>query len=873
MKLRFGSILLAAALAAAPVLANDWYQWRGPEQNGVSRETGLVDSWDPDSGENVVWTKPGVGGMSSPVVMNGKLYTLTRIGDVPEGGNVRAGEQTQEAIVCLDAATGNVLWQHAENMFQTDLPFHRLGWSNVVADPKSKRVYAYHAAGMLVARDAETGQEVWRRSMSEEFGMISTFGGRTSSPAIDDEDQLYIGGVAFGWGDHARSQYRVFCFDRNTGELRWSQGSGGIPVDAPYNTPVISVIGGQKLCVIGCGDGSVSAFQARTGKKVWSHQVSKRGLNASVVVEGNVVYACSSEENLTDTSLMGTVVAIDAGGEKPKELWRADGQEVGFSSPTIGDGSLFVMTNSGRVVALDLNTGAQRWKKSAGTIGKASLVYADGKLFVPEANHRMTILKPAGDKAEVLSKVEISEDKLGREYGIFGSVAVADGRIYLPTSNTMICIGKKGAKAEPKPVPVPEAKKEEPAAEDAEVAFVQVLPFDVVTRPGHQVKLRARTFDGKGRLISDDVKDAAWSIGTLEFEAPPKALPIPVKQGEASPGEGGKPTASAPAATPSAPAAPPRPVKIQIGNLKGDVKDGTFTAGDGLLGGGVYARVGDVTGQSRVRVVPPLPWNMGFTNAATDRPPITWIGAGGKFEVQEKAGEKLITKLTNIDLYARARTYFGSADMKAYTIQADVMADEKLLGKREEPAADAGGAAAPPAAADAVVKAAEPVSGAGSASTDAARTAAEKSAEEKPTAGEESTLQSKPAGRKFIPDVGIINSRYVLMLTGNEKPEYQKLTLHAWPSELPHSTNKTVQFLWQPHKWYTMKLKVTPKGKTSLLQGKVWLKGEPEPDRWTVELEDRQPNTNGAPGIFGNSGVTPGKALIYWDNIRVTGNE
>ena len=127
MKLKLCSMLFAAALSAAPALAGDWYQWRGPEQNGVSREKGLVDSWDPDTGENVLWKKAGVGGMSSPVVMNGKLYTLTRIGDVPDGGNVRAGERTQEAIVCLDANTGEVLWQQAENMFQTDLPFHRLG--------------------------------------------------------------------------------------------------------------------------------------------------------------------------------------------------------------------------------------------------------------------------------------------------------------------------------------------------------------------------------------------------------------------------------------------------------------------------------------------------------------------------------------------------------------------------------------------------------------------------------------------------------------------------------------------------------------------------------------------------------------------------
>src|SRR4051794_31154420 len=67
-----------------------WYQWRGPEQTGVSREKNLPEKWDPNTGENVVWTAD-VGGMSSPVVWNGKLYTFTRAGEVQDGGNLVPG--------------------------------------------------------------------------------------------------------------------------------------------------------------------------------------------------------------------------------------------------------------------------------------------------------------------------------------------------------------------------------------------------------------------------------------------------------------------------------------------------------------------------------------------------------------------------------------------------------------------------------------------------------------------------------------------------------------------------------------------------------------------------------------------------------------
>src|SRR5256885_890295 len=109
--------LLCTSLLAPAALANDWYRWRGPEQNGVSREKNLPETWDPDSGENVVWKVDG-GGMSSPIVMKGKVYALTRVGEAKAENTVTAGPQTQEALTCFDAKTGNVLWQHVENMYQ-----------------------------------------------------------------------------------------------------------------------------------------------------------------------------------------------------------------------------------------------------------------------------------------------------------------------------------------------------------------------------------------------------------------------------------------------------------------------------------------------------------------------------------------------------------------------------------------------------------------------------------------------------------------------------------------------------------------------------------------------------------------------------------
>jgi len=246
---------------------------------------------------------------------------------------------------------------------------------------------------------------------------------------------------------------------------------------------------------------------------------------------------------------------------------------------------------------------------------------------------------------------------------------------------------------------------------------------------------------------------------------------------------------------------------VPIGNLYGQLgNDGTYQAppdANALLGGSVVAKVGDATGMARVRVVPPLPWKMNFTNAATDRPPLTWIGAGGKFAVQGQGDEKGLVKLTNIDLYARARTYFGTSDMHDYTVAADVKVEAK-----------------------------------------------------------------RSAGRWQIPDVGIINSRYALMLYGN----HQRAELHAWQPAIPYATHQTMDYTWEPEKWYRLKLRVEQQGGKAVVLGKVWPRDGQEPAEWTLRMEDPTPNTTGAPGVFGNSLVSPFPSFIYYDNIAVTGN-
>ena len=166
-------------------------QWRGPEQNGISRETGLPDSWDLESGENLLWKNAkSWRTRSTPIVMNGKLYTLAS----SDPGTHEEGEK----VICADAATGKVLWENKFNVFLSDVPDTRVAWSCCVGDPTTGRVYAMGVCGYFQCLDGETGKTLWSHSLSEEFGLLSTYGGRTNVPVI-----------VRGPGDHQRRHYGV----------------------------------------------------------------------------------------------------------------------------------------------------------------------------------------------------------------------------------------------------------------------------------------------------------------------------------------------------------------------------------------------------------------------------------------------------------------------------------------------------------------------------------------------------------------------------------------------------------------------------------------------------------------------------------------
>ena len=274
----------------------DWTFWRGPGSNGISPETGLIDDWDPNGGpgSNVSWKRTDLGGRSTPVIMNGRLYMLCRA--------ERESSREREQVVCLNAATGETIWTNVFNVWLSDVPDTRVGWSNVTADPETGNIYTLGVCGFFQCINGETGETIWSMPLHERFGLLSTYGGRTNTPVIVD-NQVIISSIVIGWGEMAKPAHRFIAFDKASGEVIWFKGTRPLPYDTTYSTPTVTALAGQKSLVFGSGDGAVWAIQPRTGNHIWQYKFSRRGLNVSPLVVGDKVFSGHSEENVVGTSM------------------------------------------------------------------------------------------------------------------------------------------------------------------------------------------------------------------------------------------------------------------------------------------------------------------------------------------------------------------------------------------------------------------------------------------------------------------------------------------------------------------------------------------------------------------------------------------
>ena len=604
----------ASMSAQAPrrVALGDWPEMRGPNRDGISRETGLIDKWALN-GENFLWRVP-YGGRSAPVVMGNRVYVQN-----PSG----RGTSLQERVMALDTDTGRVVWEYKFNLFQSDVPAHRIGWASPAVDPETGNIYALSGGAQVIALSPD-GKFVWDRSFGEEFAAFTTHGGRTMSPVVDG-NLVIVSAAVSNWGTSATRAHRLIALDKRTGDVVYVSNPGGRPYDTAYASPLIATINGLRMLIVGLGDGAVHAVKPQTGEKVWSYVAAKRAVNTGVAVKNNSVLVSHGDENIEGNTL-GLLASIDGSltGDIKTTQWSVKGTEFAFSSPLVDGTRLYQIDGSSTLHAFEIEKGTALWELALGTLQKAPPVMADGKIYVGTDNGKFFIVRPRADKGEILSAVELPVStnsccgSEGTPEQILAGAAISRGRIFFVSSDAVYAIGARRATS------LTGFAADEPAVRgEGTPAYLQVFPTELVLSPGQSVKLTARAFDDKGRFLRDE--QAEWSL------------------------EG----------------------------LKGTVAAGTFTVSNDPIdqAGLIKASVGSLSGQARARVVRPMPWKETFDSFADGAAPAGWVNTtAGKISVATLDGQKVLQKVPDDTIFKRVRAFIGPATLSDYTFEADVRA-------------------------------------------------------------------------------------------------------------------------------------------------------------------------------------------------------
>lgn len=608
--------LWASLALVLPAPAADWPEWRGPLRDGRSTEKNLPASWAVD-GPNMLWKAP-FGARSSPVVHNGRVYLLNGVG---------AGPTLQERLLALDADTGKLLWEHRWNIFLSDVPSHRIAWGSPAVDAASGIIYTFGGNGTLLAISPE-GKRLWMRSLKEDYSLFTTHGGRTATPIIDG-DLVIVNAIASTWGAMANRSHRLMAFDKKTGETVWVSTPGGRPYDTSYSNPIIIDVEGTRQLVMGLGDGSVVGVKPQTGEPIWRMHVAQRGLNVTPAAVGPRVVFSHGDENLA-SNVMGMVASLDLRGKKgelPQSTlaWSVLGVEAGTSSPIVDGDRFYLLDVTANLSAYDHQTGRELWKKNLGLAQRSSPVFADGKIYVGTEGGKFYILRPSNSGVEILSEVLLPVSKVGLYSAgtpepILGSPAIANGRVYFVSTDTLYCIGPKQA------VKTPAIPSPAPGKGAGPVAWVQVRPEEVTLKPGATATFRALAYDARGNLIGE--QKAQWSLDALDAKLTGAQLAAPAQ------------------------------TRGQAGHVK--------------------ATINGIAGAARVRITPVPDYTEDFNSYADDAVPPHWISAtAGRYKVTTLEGEKVLFKEPNETLFRRMRVFFGPNDLHDYTVEVDMMAPER----------------------------------------------------------------------------------------------------------------------------------------------------------------------------------------------------
>ncbi len=394
-----GAMMIFGLLAeAAGQSAGDWPQWRGPNRDGISKETGLLKQW-PTAGPPLAWKVTGAGrGFSSLAVANDRLFTMGLRGD-------------KEHVIAFEQSTGKEAWATPLGSgFRNDRGDGPRGTPTV----DGERLYALGGNGDLACLETRTGRSVWNINVLQKFGGSNINWGISESPLVVGDKVLVNAG-----GPGAS----IVALNKKDGALLWKSQSDR----AGYSSAIPITVDGTTQIVFFTATRALG-LDLQDGRLLWEYaRASNRVANiATPVARANRVFVSS------DYGTGGGLVEIKARGRE------VTAQEIYFTkemrnhhSSSILIGDHLYGFSSGILTAMRFDTGQVAWRDRS--VGKGSLAFADGLLYCLSENGVVGLVEATPEAYREKGRFSIPQDSLST----WAHPVIAGGRLYLRDQDTI----------------------------------------------------------------------------------------------------------------------------------------------------------------------------------------------------------------------------------------------------------------------------------------------------------------------------------------------------------------------------------------------------------------------------------------------------
>jgi outer membrane protein assembly factor BamB len=398
---RLSCAVIAWFILSPPAWGENWPEFRGPTSQGHYEGKGLPLEWGPT--KNVRWKQaiPGKG-WSSPIIQDGRIYLTTAVAVAPG----KTKEMSLDAL-CLDEATGKILWQ--TRVFLQEAKAPNIHSKNSHASPTpltdGKRLYVHFGHQGTACLDFK-GKVLWRNT---ELRYAPVHGN----------------GGSLGWADgrlvfscDGGDKQFIAALDPETGKVAWKvDRKTEAPKRFSFSTPLLITAAGQRQ-IVSPGSDVVTAHDPADGHELWRVKYTGYSVIPRPVFGHGLVFLSTSYDR-------PTVLAIRVDGAKSEVAWTlTKGAPHTPSLLLVGD-ELYMVSDGGLASCVDARTGKVHWQERVQGQYSASPTYADGRIYFQSEDGVTTVVK-AGTTFEQLAQSKLNERT-------FASYALADGAIFLRT--------------------------------------------------------------------------------------------------------------------------------------------------------------------------------------------------------------------------------------------------------------------------------------------------------------------------------------------------------------------------------------------------------------------------------------------------------